>query len=240
MRAIIKSILLTSSLLLSGLCYGQDTLLFEKVIADSAKDVTFGPNRTHYVHAYMAYGIAAGPEFKGAEIHQLRSPQITLGARYKLRVWEYYHTGFNLSYQYQGFRMVQNNTTKIPSPTVYNKSRIYAHNASLEWYHRINFKKTGNSMAPHIDLGGYIGYFFSRGHYAMQKPNTPGVGNPRKVISKSRGVDYGLPINYGVRGRFSGSKVAVYGEYRLSKFFDSSLSYPDLAPFVIGVEYGLY
>ncbi len=238
---------LTTVLLFSTL-QSQDIIL-DKNVEEQYKGKT-GPNMRHYGHFYSAFGLVADFDEKaGTAIKWWRSGQYLVGYRYKLKLLSFYALGLDLSYkrtQYF-FEGIEENEVNISNPLTYNterdKHRLINNGIGLEFYHRINIGRRGNTLGKYIDTGIRGQWNFADVENIVIKVDDPNAPSQRIRI-KQRGLNYINPFSYGLTARIGFNKIIIHANYRLSDYFKDRINgsididIPEVPRLVAGIQFG--
>lgn len=223
--------LLVLSLTAGSWLRGQDVVV-EKDPAVDTLIPRWGPNYRHYIHFFLGIGAAVDPGSTGATIRQPHFvDDFQFGLRYKLKLANFLAVGTELAYSFNNFVLKQDSSKTLPVSTLFDRQRMTFHNAQLGLYLRINYGKRGNSLGNYIDLGAY-------GEYVIRHVFITRMKNADNTItrSKTRGMDYYNPLNYGGMLRIGFGKWAFYGQYRVSDLFYPSKNLPELPRITAGIQ----
>ncbi len=233
-----KRVLMSTLLLLSLVCgksNAQQVLLTHNVLADTAQQA-FGQNMRNFVHAFGAVGIMAGPSSKaGADMIYVMSANIEAGVRYKLKIARYYSMGLDLSYNLYSYKIKQNQQKILPDTVQHNAERFLFSNLTLGYFNRFNLGRTGNYIGKFVDLGVYGDWVHYADCYTRDK-----LSNGTTVRSHTSGLDYINDFQYGVYAHFGITRYVFEVKYRLSDYFHSKASYPELPRWTFGVQVGIH
>ena len=204
----------------------------------------FGPNKTHFVHAYLSLGFMTPPtEGEGADILYGKSHLITYGVRYKLKLAEFFALGAGVNYTYQVWHMKQVDTKLIPDNTLSDKEKLMSNNLGADAFLRINIGKRKNTIGNYIDLGAYGEWAYTT---SRKLTNDADLANDPSGFDYATATSYKLnyfeKINYGVEARLAYGKFVLFGKYRLSDIFTQdfkdAVSVTDMPRLIVGLELG--
>ena len=246
MKKILLSILFATAT--AGL-FSQDVLI-DKDVEDQYKGKT-GPNMRHYGHFYVAYGLVTDfDEEPGTAIEWWRSGQYILGYRYKLKLLPFYALGLDLSYkrtQYY-FEGIDVNTFNVENPLTTNlerdRHRLINNGLGLEFYHRINIGRRGNTLGKYLDTGIRAQWNVSDMESILIKREDEDIPAQRVRI-KNRGLTYIEPFSYSLTARVGLNKIMIHANYRFSDYFKNEISelndvdIPELPRLVLGIQFAL-
>ncbi len=208
-------------------------------------EVFFGPNETHYVHAYFNFLFATPPdEGNDADIYYGKSHSVSYGIRYRFKIADFFAVGAGINYTYYAWHFKQNETKQIPTSTIYDKEKIKINALGADVFLRFNFGKRHNSVGNYADLGVYGDWDFydSRQYTDFVNITDPdGYSTNTGINSK---LNYLSKINYGPELRLARGKVVLFGKYRLSDLFTqeykTAVSSTELPRLTIGLEIGFH
>lgn len=235
--------------LLTGTLYSQEIIL-DKDVEKQYSGKT-GPNMRHYGHFYTAYGLVMDyDEQSGTAIEWWRSWQYFTGYRYKLKLLSFYAIGLDLSYKRTSYLFdIDENPFDIYNPLTTNlardKHRLINNGIGLEFYHRINFGKRGNTLGKYLDTGIRGQWNFADVESILVINDDPDIPSQRQRIKK-RGLSYVKPFSYGLTARIGFNKLIIYGNYRLSDYFEEEISenndvnIPELPRLSVGIQFVLF
>ncbi len=235
-------------LLTSNVIFGQTedtTSVPTKILPKKHKKVEFGPNKTHYVHAYFNFLFATPPkEGTDADIFYGKSHSISYGVRYRFKITGFFAVGAGLNYTYYAWHFKQDDTKKIPTSTIYDKEKIKINALGGDVFLRFNFGKRKNSVGNFVDIGVYGDWDFydSRQFSDFVNFTSPdGFSTNTGINSK---LNYLTKLNYGPELRLGYGKIVLFGKYRLSNLFTpeykTAVSSTELPRLMIGIEIGFH
>ncbi|KUG07673.1 hypothetical protein [Solirubrum puertoriconensis] len=234
------------ALLLTGLlasaalpAAAQRQLLSTDVAADTVRQ-RYGPNRQLFRHLYVGYALVLGqPERSGAELRSGASAELTLGLRQKHRLAEHLALGFDVRYARLQYSLAQNDAKVLPTPAQHYRESLVLQRADLEAWLRLNVGRRGNIVGRYFDVGGWGGRVIGTAHRTEDKPNS---GAARRVNVVEHGLPYLQKWSYGLVGRVGANRYAAVVRYRLADTFrgERAALYPELPPWQLGLEIGLF
>ena len=233
MKKLVSLFLITSCVSL----FAQDIKLQQDVTEN--KISTEGPNRKNYHHSYMGYGVCAGKASDSLKT-KFGSGNFVFGYRYKRRFCQAYAIGYDVNYNANFFRIVQDSMKMFPNNVLHKKEKLIQNNVALVIYNRFNFGRRGDYIGHFLDLGAYAEWNFRSVYQTYDEyavANSVGASNTRQIHS---GLTYLNPFNYGFTARIGASKYALYANYRMSDIFKISYIFPELPRLIIGLQLGLH
>lgn len=220
-------------LVLSMSVFAQEEILEMNPAVDTIEPVK-GPNRKHFVHPFMSFGMCVDAGETGAQVKQPRIDQYSFGIRYKRRLAEHFAWGWDLAYNVNDFSLKQDVTKTTPDPISYDRQRMIFYNAQVGLYVRINYGKRGNTLGKYIDLAGYGDAVIAHTLYTKYHLLDNSV-----VRSRRSGLGYFQRLNYGAQVRFGFKKVIIYGQYRISDMFYKPENLAELPRIIAGIQFSL-
>jgi hypothetical protein len=226
--------------------FSQSVLLEENVKSYDLDKPKYGPNLRHFTHFYIGYGfIADKPRGNGIQIKHDFSHTITIGYRYKLKIFNFLAIGSDFNYYYMVYYLKQNSSKTVPNSVIHDKEKLKFNNLGAEAYLRINFGRRGNYIGKYIDFAAFYNWGFSIKHFYEDKVDDKTNPYMARVIRvTNRDLNYVEPFNYGVRARIGINRIVIAGTYRLSNLFTQSfrenVADVELPRFSIGLQYGLH
>ena len=213
-------------------------VLVQANVADDTMKTTFGPNRRYFGHAYVGYGLVAGPAGSGAALRSgLRSSELRGGARLKVRFTQAVALTLDLGYGYQRYDLAQNDQKTVPTLAQHRRESLGLHQLYSEIGLRLNAGRRGNAVGSYLDLLAGGGWVAATSHTTDDDPG-PGIGS---VETTEHGLPYLRRWTSGVGARLGFDRYALVGRYRLSSAFGTAYAaWPELPRWVLGVEVGLF
>lgn len=197
-----------------------------------------GPNKDRYGHLYLGYGFLLGDsDGDSAEIRNYQSSSFSLGWLSKWRINKWYELGFDVTYHYSSFHLVQDSSKRIPNRILHKREKMVFNNIQVVPFQRFKFKNKHHSTGTFIDLGGYAGYNYRVKNQSTERNRAPGAGKTRTV---NLDLDYTQDFSYGLIARFGLNRVVFYGRYRLSDLFTPAADLPELPRFDVGILIGIH
>jgi hypothetical protein len=228
----ITSIFACLSVLSMSVC-AQEEILEMNPAVDTVESVK-GPNRKHFVHPFMSFGMCVDAGETGAQVKQPRIDQFSFGVRYKRRIAEHFAWGWDLAYNVNDYSLKQNLIKTTPDSFLYDRQRMLFYNAQAGLYVRINYGKRGNTLGKYIDLAGYGDAVIAHTLYTKYHLMDNSV-----VRSRRTGLGYFQRLNYGAQVRFGFKKMIIYGQYRLSDMFYKPENFAELPRIIAGIQFSL-
>ena len=199
----------------------QQVVLAQDVAKDSVQR-NFGPNRRHFTHLFVGYGLVAGASEAGSEIKYLNSHEWQFGFRYKFKVSNFYALGLEATLNPQTYYLKQTPEKTLPNFIQHDVEKLKFTNAGLGFYNRFNFGKRGNYIGNFLDLGIYGNWMPVKAHIYQDDDLFGLVGSlsgVKNVKVRENGLKYVEDFNYGVLARLGFNRYVFYGSYRLSNLF---------------------
>lgn len=219
-------------LLLPFWLQSQTVILDVERDLDSSK-MKFGPNRLHYVNLFVGFGFLVGENQQGSRVESDGSIDLKLGIRYKLKINETFSVGATLGFNSMNYKIRQEMGKFFPDTAMNEIERLRINGIETGIYARVNIGKRGNTVGKFIDFGYSYNLRISGNHYTK---NTVNDGTVHKLtVSKLPYLKNGFSNTY---LRFGIRSLSFYLQYRFTELFRQSYGYPDLPPFVIGIQIG--
>jgi hypothetical protein len=225
-----KCILIILLIYSSIIIYGQEILLEKNPAIDSTIEKS-GPNRKHFWHSFIGFGLAVDAGEKGVTVVQPNLDQFTIGYRYKRRLNNTFSVGFEFSYTNYGFSIKQNKQKTTPDTAINQKQRLYFYDVQLSPYFRINFGKRGNILGKYFDVAPYYETVFAFTEFSKYKLTDGSV-----VRARRSGVNYVQRFNYGVQARIGLKKLIFIGQYRISNAFYGDKNLAEIPRITAGIQ----
>ena len=225
-------------LLLAGLPARAQQVLVQANVADDTVKTSFGPNRHYFGHAYLGYGLLAGPAGTGAGLrYGFGSAELRGGGRLKIRFTQALAATFDLGYAYLRYDLAQNEQKTVPSPARHRRETLGLHRLYSEAGLRLNFGRRGNAVGSYLDLLGSGGWVAGTSHTTEDDP-APGINS---VETTERGLPYLRRWTTGVGTRLGHDRYALTARYRTSRAYTGPhAAWPELPRWVLGLEIGLF
>jgi len=244
MKTLVKICFLTA--LLAGMASPlfSQKLLFEEDVENLFIKPKWGKNSTHFGHFYLGFGSYFNDEGTNQlAVVPFNSNQSKIGYRYKLKFFEHYAWGLDLSYNYNRYKIKQDDGNIFPD-TLKHKKEIFAQNTfELGFYNRFNFHRRGNHIGKYLDLGVWGNLNVGAKHVFKDNPDNPilGASKSKTILRK---LNYVNDLNWGLNARLGLDRFVFFGSYRLSDLlgspFNSSAISLDPGRLVVGVEISLF
>lgn len=197
-----------------------------------------GPNKDKYSHLFLSYGFLLGePENDSADIIYGKSSTFQIGLLFKWRMKKWLELGFDVSYHYSAFHLVQDSSKIIPNRQLHDKGKMLFNNLMLTPFLRIKLKNKYHSTGNFLDLGGYLGFTYRAVHYTIDYALVP---NAHRTKIRDIRLGYNEIHTYGLMARIGFNRIIIYGKYRFSDLFKEEFSYPELPRIEAGLMIGLH
>lgn len=213
-------------------------VLVQANVADDTVKTTFGPNRRYFGHAYVGYGLLAGPAGRGAALRAgLHSSELRAGGRFKVRFTQAVALTLDLGYGYQRYDLAQNDQKTVPTSAQHRRESLGLHQLYSEIGLRLNAGRRGNAVGSYLDLLAGGDWIAATSHSTDDDPG-PGIGS---VETTEHGLPYLRHWTGSVGARLGFDRYALVGRYRLSPAFGADYAtWPELPRWLLGVEIGLF
>lgn len=197
-----------------------------------------GPNKDHYGHLYLGYGFLLGDsDSDSAQIKNYQSSSFSLGWLSKWRINKWYELGFDVTYYYSSFHLVQDSFKIVPNNVQHKREKLVFNNVQIVPFQRFKFRNRHHSTGTFIDLGFYGGYNYRVKNQSTERNRAPGAGKTKTV---NLDLDYTQDFSYGLIARFGLNRVVFYGRYRVSDLFTPNSNLPELPRFDVGFLIGIH
>ena len=213
-------------------------VLVQANVADDTVKTTFGPNRRYFGHAYLGYGLVAGPARGGVAVRSgFGSSELRGGGRLKVRITQVLALTLDLGYAYRRYELAQNDQKTVPTPARHRRESLGLHQLYSEVGLRLNAGRRGNAVGSYLDLLAGGGWVAGTNHATQDDP-APGVGSVETT-------EYGLPYlrrwTGGLGARLGYDRYALIAHYRLAPAFTTGFAAGvELPRWVLGIEVGLF
>lgn len=216
----------------------QRPLLSTSVAVDTARQ-TYGPNRRHFRHLYVAYLPVLGPAGgAGAKLRPWASAELNVGLREKLQLAGPLAIGADVRYAYLRYSLAQRADKVLPDATLHHREALALHRLDLEGWLRLRFGRRGNTVGHYLDVGGWGGWVAATAHHTEDEPNS---ARAKRLSVTETGLPYLGRWSYGVGGRLGSQRLALTVRYRGSDTFRPAWqgAYPELPRWLVGLEVGV-
>ncbi|WP_162549784.1 hypothetical protein [Hymenobacter nivis] len=231
---------LAVALLLPGAARAQQVLLRANVADDTLLNRT-GPNRRYFGHLYVGAGLVAGPGAPDAPLrHGLPSAELQLGGRLKRRFTQNVAAVADLRYAYLRYGFDQTAAKTFPSTGLHRSESLGLHQIQAEGGLRLNAGRRGNTVGSYLDLLAWGGWVAGTARTAA---DYPAPGGPARITTTDAGLPYLRRWAGGAGARLGFDRYALVARRRLSPLRRSGgapSDGPDLPPWVVGFEIGLF
>jgi len=223
----------------------SQTLFSQEVVLDMDTEEQYtgnkGPNMRHYGYLYLGVGNIPGfEEQTGSKIDFTTSGEFQFGYRYKLKVLSFYSLGFDLNFQSSryGLEGDKGNPVDPANPlTLTSGEKRHAlrmNSAGAGVYQRINIGKRGNSLGNYLDMGIEGRWILGTKEVLVFKNSTYLPASRSRYTY--RGLDFTEQFYYGLNIRAGTGRYMIYADYRLSDYFTSAYSIPELPRLNTGIQ----
>ncbi|MGI4886721.1 MAG: hypothetical protein ACRYFR_17330 [Janthinobacterium lividum] len=228
------------ALLLPGAARAQQVLLRADVADDTLLNRT-GPNRRYFGHLYAGTGLVAGAGAADAPLrHGPASAELQLGGRLKRRFTQNVAVVADLRYAYLRYGFEQTVAKTFPSAGRHRSEYLGLHQIQAEGGLRLNAGRRGNTVGSYLDLLAWGGWVAGT---ARTADDDPAPGGPASTATTDTGLPYLRRWAGGAGARLGFDRYALVARRRLSaaRRPGSALGDgPDLPPWVLGFEIGLF
>ncbi len=210
------------------------------------KEISYGPDKTHFVHAYFNFMFAVPPsEGTDADIFYGKSHTFSYGVRYKLKIANFFAVGAGLNYTYKVWHFKQNEDKKIPTSNIYDKEKLKINILGADIFIRFNFGKNKKSpVGNYVDIGAYGDWDFSDSRQYKNFINSSDTDGYSTFTGSEKDLNYLEKINYGAEFRAGYGRVVLFSKYRMSDMFTqdykNTVSADELPRLMIGFEIGFH
>ncbi len=223
--------LIGSCLLLPSMA---QTVLLEEIPSDSAT-TQFGPNRRHFVHTYMGFGLLFGQNNEGAKTAVPASSEWHVGMRYKYKLGETVSLGMDLSYALSSYTLRQEDGKVLPDTTTHDKEQLRQEWVEPAFFLRVNTGLRGDQVGRFIDAGIAAPVLVRSSHHTTDElPD----GQIREVTT--RVLPYMEPLVWKAFVRIGFNNLVFYGSYRLTDLLTPESGYPQLPAMSMGLQLGFH
>ena len=218
----------------------QDIVLDKKV--DGQYQDKRGPNMRQYGHGYVGLGLVIPYQNNsGSMIDPGRSPEFTIGYRYKLKLLSFYAIGFDLSgnwikYGIRAEHSVPADITSNPLSQARDADKLSMTISSLdaEVYNRINIGKRGNILGNYLDIGLKGEWNYMQKLVIRESPAGDDYYSKSRIVQKN--LSFIERFSTLVSARIGINKYIIYGNYRISELITAGYSTPELPPVTAGFQ----
>ena len=164
------------------------------------------------------------------------SYHVGFGYRVKYKLNKTFSWGWGLSYQYNHHRL--NSFLIFPTYNLQNvtKQKLLQRQLGGELFYRTNFGNRGNIIGRFVDVGITGGLnIVNTFRYVLDEKDQQGKKIGETTIN-TRKTGKTLPYYYGLTGRIGINRIALTGEFRLSRIFKTSENLPELSPLRVGLQ----
>lgn len=195
-----------------------------------------GPNLKKFTHFYLRTGVLASKDLPGARIIYGPSANFAFGVRRKYKISRTYSMGFETEVGFTYYKLKQEKGKTLPDTIRNNISgRLDYSSIGLGYYNRINFDpQRGNFLGTFLDIG--INGTWENSIKTISKNELQNGTIVKMVVHR---LPYTNNLNAKVFARFGFSHISIYGSYRLTPLFKSSL-YPELPKLLLGFDLAVF
>lgn len=211
----------------------QTVLLETDTLPESTS--SFGPNRKHFVHFFLGYGLLFGQNNAGAKIRVPASDDFTFGLRYKLKLSETVALGLETNYNMNTFSFRQEAGKQYADTVLNDKEELELFYLEPALFVRFNFGERGNVVGRFIDIGAGLPIKVGSAHYTSNELPT---GEIREITTSK--LQYIEPFAYHAFGRIGFNNLVFYYRYRFSDVFKANAGFPALPAMSFGLQLGLH
>lgn len=229
-----KGILLLLIMAAAGMATAQTVILDVEPDLDSISN-KFGPNRTHFVHLFLGYGVNLGSQDPAARIRLGSSNIFQVGLRYKLKFSNTLSAVADIGLQNLTYDLVQEKGKLVPDTVLHDRERYFTQNFQLSGYFRINFGERGDRIGNFIDLGG--GFLARLRRQYDTRDELPNGEIKEVQLTKLNVI---TPIQYFTELRLGLNRWTFFATRRMTPFFTDETGYPELPHYTVGIQFGLH
>lgn len=217
---------------LSGLT--QTTILDVEPRLDSI-DKNFGPNRTHFLHLFVGYGLNIGSEDAGARVKLANSNNVSIGLRYKIKLSNTFSFTADLGYQTLQYDLLQEKGKVVPDTILHDRERFVAHNLAVAGFLRVNFGERGDNIGRFVSAGGGLLARLRRQYETRDELPNGEIQEYRLYRLKSI-----TPVQYFTEIRLGLNRWVFFVSRRMTPFFGEVTDYPAMPAYTLGIQFGLH
>jgi hypothetical protein len=182
--------------------------------------------------AFVGGGFVLGPTSASDQVIYGQSREFIVGFGYGYKFAKWNGLGIDIYYKSTGFFLKQDSNKIFPNTILHNSEKVSFDNFGGLVFDRFYFGKI------YFDGGFYYDWAFYTKHITWDNNTANGSGGS-STKTTDRQLSFDSPTNYGLTFRFGSVKgISFYFNYRLSKVFTSSVTYPELPPYVFGLIIG--
>ena len=235
-----RTLAVAGGLLLPGAGRAQQVLLRANVADDTLLNGT-GPNRRYFGHLYVGAGLVVGAGAPSAPLrHGLGSSEFQLGGRLKRRFTQNVAVVADLRYAYLRYGFEQTAAKTFPSAGLHRSEYLGLHQIQAEGGLRLNAGRRGNTVGSYLDLLAWGGWVAGTARTAVADPAPSG---PASTTTTDIGLPYLRRWAGGAGARLGFDRYALVVRHRFSTVRRPGTTLgdgPDLPPWVVGFEIGLF
>lgn len=224
-------------LLLCGFTVQAQTDLLSRTVDTSRTVEKYGPNRLFYAQGMLGMSLVTDKNMEGAE---LKSGSFSwyIGMRMKLKLWRWDDLTLDLLYRHEQWELKQDTGKLLPDANLHDLEQLRMNNIEGRLCNRLDLNKRGNIIASYLDFGVYGDYTPMSVHVTRDVFVDPVSSGSDKIRSRSTGLSYVQPFNYGGVVRFGYNYMAIQASYRMTDMFRSyrGAVLPELPRLMIGLE----
>lgn len=229
-----KALLLLTLVILADAVPAQTVILDVEPDLDSISK-KFGPNRRHFMHLFVGFGVNIGPQDPDARLRLPASSVFDVGLRYKLKFSHTLSGVADLGVLNLTYDLLQEKGKAIPDTILHDREWFTAQNFRLSAYLRINFGERGDRVGNFIDLGGGL---LARIRSQYNTRDELASGEIQEVkLTKLKTI---TPVQYFTEFRFGLNRWVFFAQRRMTPFFTDASGYPHMPAYSVGLLVGLH
>ncbi|GIV42608.1 MAG: hypothetical protein KatS3mg034_1918 [Vicingaceae bacterium] len=179
--------------------------------------------------------IIAQPNAPGAEIKPVSSHQFHFGLKYFFDISKIYLPGFELNYEYNTYKLVQDSNKIFPNTNLHQRQQLNINTINLQFNNRLVFKRKEQKPYLFMDISGYAGWNFATSVYTVDTHTSVNYYGGSKTEVYYRNLIYIEDLQYGIKTALFIKNFGIYGQYRLNNLIKKSFYYPDMPQWLVGI-----
>lgn len=229
-----RTIFILFAFLLPVMVMGQE-IEMDVTVPDSPPEDRFGPNRLHFVNAFVVGGGTLGIASTDLASQITGSSVFGLGAQYKLKLCTHFDLGADFAFERYSLGVSQEEGKYFPDSIRITSQMLVKYSVPVSMFLRVNFGRRGDFIAWHVDAGGYSDFGLSDKNVKWEYTED---GSSKKTIQKSPNLIAGS--NQGVFVRLGYNRFSIGLRYRLTDLVDPTKFDSDLSPYEFVARIGLH
>ena len=214
--------------------FSQAVLLSKTDPSDTYKETKWGPNKRHFGHWFVNYGLPIPTSSENNSLHTFRSGTWNLGYAYKIKVLKFMDIGLDASYSNHFYTYYYNKYSDGKT----SKLRTYQNGIKGNMYLRFHLNAhRGNFFGWYVDLGFYADSHIQSG--IKEKAKEP---RQKKYKTKTRDDDRFTPLTYGPTFALGFNQYSIFAQYNLEEVLTNKeyINGSNMPQLIIGIKLNLY